>query len=85
MTDAKTPGQITALIRIVTDVLAHRDGEREVIEAAMRSVFSAMERVAPDDRSELQTLVDAFLADPDDKDIMASLGALLRDARLPDH
>ena len=80
-----TPGQITALIRDVTDLLAHSDGEREVIDAALRSVFSAIERVAPDAQGELQNLGRLFLADPDDKDIMASLGALLRDARLPDH
>jgi hypothetical protein len=65
--------------------LAHSDGEREVIDAALRSVFSAIERVAPDDRAKLQGLVDAFIADPDDKDVMARLGAMLRDARLSDH
>ncbi len=80
-----TPDQITALIRDVTDLLAHSDGEREVIDAALRSVFSAMQRVAPDDRAELQGLVDAFLADPDDKDAFTGLSALLQRARLPDH
>ena len=34
---------------------------------------------------DLKELVDAFIADPDDKDVMARLGALVRDARLPDH
>jgi hypothetical protein len=77
--------QIAALIRDTADLLARSDFEREVIEAAMRSVFSAMERVALDDRAELQKLVDAFIADPGDKDIVASLGALLRNARLHDH
>jgi hypothetical protein len=76
--------QITALIRDVNDLLEHSDFDREVIEEAMHSVFSAMERVAPDDRAELQGLVDAFLAEPDDKEVMARLGALLRDARLSD-
>ncbi len=51
----------------------------------MRSVFSSIERVAPDVRAELKTLVDAFIADPDDKDVTARLWALLRDARLSDH
>lgn len=77
--------QIAALIRDVNGLLAHSDFEREVIEAALRSVFSAMERVAPEDRADLKDMVDAFIADPGDKDIMARLGALLRDARLHDH
>lgn len=61
------------------------DFEREVIEAAMRSVFSAVERVPPDARGEPRSLVDAFLADPYDKDIIARLRAMLWGARLPDH
>jgi hypothetical protein len=79
------PDQIEALIRDTADLLARSDFEREVIEAAMRSVFSAMERVAPEDRAELQGLVDAFLVDPDDKDVIARLRALLRDTRLLNH
>jgi hypothetical protein len=69
------PDQIDALIRDATNLLAHSDFERDVIDAAMRSVFSAMERVAPEDRAELQGLVDAFIADPDDKDIKVRLGS----------
>ena len=80
-----TPDQIDALIRDVNDLLDHSDFDREVIEAAMRSVYSAIERVAPDNRAKLQGLVDAFLADPDDKDAVTELGALLQRARLPDH
>ena len=80
-----TPDQIDALIRDVNDLLDHSDFDREVIEAAMRSVFSAMDRVGGDDRADLKELVDAFIAEPDDKDIVARLGALLLDARLPDH
>jgi hypothetical protein len=77
--------QTAKLIRDATDLLAHSDFEREAIDAALRAVFSAMERVGAQDRAQLQDLVDAFVADPDDKDVIASLGAMLRDARSPDH
>ncbi len=77
--------QTARLIRDAADLLARSDFEREVIEVAMRSVFSAMERVRPDDRAELQGLVDASISDPDDKDIVARLGTLLRHAPRPDH
>ena len=54
-------------------------------EALTAKLLPKSVRVAPHDQGELKGLVDAFLADPDDKDIMARLGALLRDARLLDH
>jgi len=79
------PDPLTPLIKDVNDLLAQTDGQREVIDAIFRSVTSAMQRVAPEHQVELQQLVAAFIADPEDKDVMARLGALLRDAPRPDH
>ena len=61
------------------------DGERDVIAAVFRSVFSAMARVGPESRPEMQTLVAAFIANPADKAIVARLGAILQHGRVPDH
>jgi hypothetical protein len=44
-----------------------------------------MRRVAPEHRVELQELVAAYVADPEDKGVMARLGAFLPDAPKPDH
>ena len=58
---------------------------RRVVEPAGEWVFSAMARVGTEARSEMQTLLAAFMADPGDKAIVAQVGALLQDGRLPDH
>ena len=79
------PDPLTALIQDVSDLLAMSDGQRELNDAVLRSVTSAMKRVAPEHQVELQGLVMAFVAEPQDKDVMARLGALLRDAPKPDH
>lgn len=76
-----TPERITSTAKELAALLARSDGEREVIEAAPMSVAIAMERFAPHARAELQALVDAFIADPRDKETIQTTRALLRDAR----
>ena len=49
----------------------------DVLDAAMRSVASGMQLVQPTDRDELQWLVAAFLANPDDAENRGHVGAIL--------
>jgi hypothetical protein len=79
------PEPITALIQDVSDLLAISDGQRELIDGILRSVTSAIQRVGPEHREELQKLVAAYVTDPEDRDVEAKLGALLRQAPRPDH
>ena len=80
-----TPERTAATARELAGLLSQSDGEREVIEAVLLSVMTAIERVVPTSRTELQGLVVNFTANPDDKKIVEKLGALLRDGRAPDH
>ena len=82
---AVTPDQTAATVKELTEPLAQRDGDRELIQTIRLSVFTAIERVPPDATSELQCLVADFGADPADRDTIARLGAMLRAARLADH
>jgi hypothetical protein len=82
---ALTSNHIANEARELSALLAQSEGEREVIEAALLSVFCAMQRVAPSDRNTLQALVADFIANPDDRDAIDRLGALLKGARPPDH
>ena len=66
-------------------LLAQTNGEREITETALLSGMAAIERVRPAARTELQSLVADFTANPDDKAAVRRLGALLRDARVPAH
>ncbi len=80
-----TPAHFANEARELSALLAQSEGEREVIEAALLSVFSAMQRVAPSDRNALQALVADFIANPDDRGAIGRLGALLKGTRPPDH
>ena len=80
-----TPENIASEVRELAALTARSDIEREIIEAALMSVIAAMERVAPAARAELQTLMAAFTLKPDDKDVVARIGAILREARSPHH
>ncbi len=80
-----TPENIASEVWELAALTARSDIEREIIEAALMSVIAAMERVAPAARAELQTLMAAFTLKPDDKDVVAGIGAILREARLPHH
>ena len=80
-----TPEQTAVTAKELAALLAISAVERQVIEAALLSVMTAIERVAPASRTELQKLVADYIANPDDRDTTQRLGALLRDARAPHH
>lgn len=79
------PDHLAGLIGNVSNLLELTGGQRELVGASLRTVSSAIQRVAPEHWVELQELIAAFVADPQDKDVKARLGALLRDAPRPDH
>jgi hypothetical protein len=72
-----TPDSIANEVRELAALLAQSDTEREVIEAALVSVITAMGRAAPEAQAELQALMADFTANPDDKQTVARLGAFL--------
>ena len=80
-----TPEQTAVTARELTALLVISAVERQVIEAALMSVMTAIERVAPASRTELQKLVADYIANPDDRDTTQGLGALPRNARAPHH
>ena len=82
MADSDAASKIGAL----ADALARGGGgDRDVIVAALQSIASAMDRVAPGARAELAGLVATYTADPDDKEAARRLGAFLLAARARDH
>lgn len=80
-----SPEHTAARAQELADPLAQSAAERDVIEAALLSFMSAIERVRPEARTELQRLLVEFSASPDDPYIVKRLGTLLRRARAPDH
>ena len=80
-----TPETSAALVRDACDVLAQSEGERQVIEAALQSVFSSIQKVPQAKREHLQELIAAFIGEPGDRPTIQALGELLRDARAANH
>ena len=66
-------------------VLAQAPGEKLIVECSMLSIFGAMQRGTPEQRTALQQQLDAFVADPEDRGVMDNLVALLRAAHQGDH
>lgn len=78
--DPWTPERIAKEVRELAALMARSDSERLTIEVALNSVIQAMARVAPKARGEMRALVAAVMANPDDKEIVAKLRALLATA-----
>ena len=79
------PDELPALVRDMAELIDASPLQREILDAAMRSVASAMLRVQPSDRDELQSLVAAFLTNPDDAETRARIGGILSRAPKPKH
>jgi len=71
------PDELSTLVRDIGELIEASARQGEVIEAALRSVASALVRVRPSDRDELQSLVAEFLADPGDADVTVRIGSML--------
>jgi len=69
--------ELSALVRDMAELMDATPLQREILDAAMRSVASAMQRVQPSDRDELQSLVAAIMADPGDVETRGRIGAIL--------
>jgi len=76
--------ELSALVRDMAELMDSSPLQREVLDAAMRSVASAMLLVPDDERAELQELVAQFTADPGDRDTVTRFGKILRDAKAAD-
>jgi hypothetical protein len=73
--------QFDAVVSELVALLAQSEGDRELIEAMLISVFSAMKLVPESDRGELQRLMADFTADPANKDVVSRIGAMLAQTR----
>ncbi len=73
--------QFDAVVGELVALLAQSEGERELIEAMLISVFSTMKLVPESDRGELQPLMADFTVDPADKDVVSRVGSMLAQTR----
>jgi len=71
------PDELATLVRDLAQLIDASPLQLEVIEAALRSVASALVQVRPSDRDELHSLVAEFLTDPSDADVTVRIGSML--------